>query len=550
MCDQNPEKIIEILLGNRKIDNVYEFLNPNIANVIPSSIHLIDIDKAVKRIVHCIFEGKKVAIFGDYDVDGISSTAILVRFFKHIGVSFEYFIPNRNEDGYGFNIQSIEKHKDCLIAAVDCGSKAIAELEYATKNRIDIVVIDHHKMDTVPNAVAIVNPHRPDEKDDYKNLCAAGLVFLVLTEIHRELIKIGFYGNKKINEPNLLDYLDLVALATVCDVVELTGLNRLFVTCGIKSIQEKKNIGINALVSLNKSKIISSDIIAFFLGPKINAAGRLSSAEISLKLLTTDDFAEAEKIAKQLDELNKTRQQIEAEMIENILTQVDETIDFICSYGRQLHVGIIGIVAGKLKEKYNKPTIVISINENGIGRASCRSVANVDISEIINKGIKSGIIAFGGGHTMAGGFTIEESKIGSLIEFLRLEIKHETKQIELYADCFMPLEAISVNLLERISILEPFGAGNRHPKFIIPNVKIKYPRIVGANHIQITLESKEKHILKAISFRSAGTALGNLLMTHSDPINILGSLVISEWNGVKQVNLYIDDISYVESFVA
>lgn len=540
---KKEDDIVKTLLNNRGFYEMEEFTKASIRSCMPDPFLFIDMEKAVNRIVSAIQQNEKIAIIGDYDVDGISSTAILVKFLEHIDAEFTYIIPNRMDDGYGISLEIIEKYKDYLIISVDCGSSAIDELKYAKENNIDVIVIDHHKMSSIPESAAIVNPHRSDEQDTYKNLCATGLVFIYVVGINRSLNQIGFYNNKKIKEPELIDYLDLVAMATVCDVMELVGLNRAFVSTGIKVMQKRKNLGIDALIAINKSSIITSDTIAFFFGPRLNSAGRMSSADISVKLLTTKNPIEAKNLALQLDSLNKQRQEIESEITTEAMQFVDENLNFICSYSNKWHIGIIGIVAGRLKEKYNKPTIIISIDENGNGRASCRSVNGIDIAALINKGIQNGIITSGGGHSMAAGFSIKIDKINDLIEFLKSEIHCENTPNELYADCFLPLNHISMDIMQKISMLEPFGAGNRHPKFIIPNVKITSTRQVGKNHIQLLLEDYKNNSLKAISFKSFNTQLGNIIMNNKQTIDVLGSLTISEWNGKKQINFHLEDIA-------
>jgi single-stranded-DNA-specific exonuclease len=259
--------------------------------------------------------------------------------------------------------------------------------------------------------------------------------------------------------------------------------------------------------------------------------------------LTTQNPIETKNLAEQLDELNKQRQQIETEMMKELIPEIDESLNFICSYSKRWHTGIIGIVAGRLKEKFNKPSIVIAIDENGNGRASCRSISNVDISAIINKGISAGIISSGGGHLLAAGFSIKEGKIADLIEFLKSEIKYEITAQELYADCFLPINSISFDTMKSISALEPFGNGNRHPKFIIPNVMIVSACVVGKNHIRLTLMDDKKKYLRAISFKSFETPLGDILMSCNTIIHALGTIFVSEWKGDRQISFQLEDVA-------
>lgn len=539
------DELIRVVLKNRGIDNIEAFKNISLKNTMPDPFVFKDMEKAVNRIVTAIMTGEKIAILGDYDVDGISSTVLFMNFFDYLRIPFAYFIPDRKKEGYGLSINNLKKYKDYFVITVDCGSTSFTELQYALDEKIDVVVIDHHKMEGIPRAVAIVNPHRPDENEGFKDLCAAGMVFMCIVGINRALRNNGFYKNRNMKEPSLFDYLDLVALATICDVMPLVGVNRAFVINGIKTISRRKNLGIDALINQQKTSDITSSTIAFSFGPKINAAGRLASADLSVKLLSTKDPLEAKKIAHILDDLNKERQKLEGRIIEEAIQQIDENLDFICAYNRNWHIGIVGIVAGRLKETYHKPSLVIAIDENGQGRGSCRSVTQVDISIIINKAIQKGIVTSGGGHSMAAGFCIDEKKIPEFIEFLKNEIKYEKVYEELLADCYLSADmAISFDTINAISKIEPFGNGNRYPKFVIPNLVITKVRVVGKNHIQLLLSDIEKRVsLSAISFRSDGTLLGDILLSYKAPIQALGTLSVSEWNGRKSICLILDDVA-------
>ncbi|MDR2724100.1 MAG: single-stranded-DNA-specific exonuclease RecJ [Holosporaceae bacterium] len=536
--------IAEILAKNRGIGDLGTFVNKSIKDFLPDPFVFIDMKEAVYRIVDAIKGNQKIAILGDYDVDGISAVSVLIKFLEHIGADYSYLIPSRMDEGYGLNIANIEKYKDYLIIAVDCGSSSVEELAYAKNNHIDVIVIDHHSMSTIPDSFAIINPHRPDEKNNYKYLCATGLVFIYVVGINRQLKEVGFYGTKM--EPDLTDYLDLVALATVCDVVDLIELNRTFVQAGLKVIKQRRNLGIGILLSapINKSiGIITSETISFFLGPRLNAAGRMDHADLSVRLLTTKNPLEAKKIAQQLDALNNERQTLEQKIMAEAVSFEKKDQNFICAYNFNWHIGIIGIIAGRMKEKYNKPTIIISKDSKGIGKASCRSIKDVDISSIIKKGIDHEVIISGGGHHMAAGFSIDTSKINDLLEFLALNIKYEHYVPELYADCIVPLNLVTVAFMEAVSILEPFGVGNRPPKFIIPNVKIVSAKIVKENHISFSIEDKNANSLRAISFRCVGTPLGDILLKECNSVSMLGRVVISFWNDRKYISFQLEDIS-------
>lgn len=534
--DEN--NIIDVLLKNRGYS--HDFMNATMKNSMPDPYSFIDMEKAVERIYEAIMKKQPIAILGDYDVDGISSTCIFLKFFKELGADCSYTIPNRMDEGYGLNISNIKKYKDHLIIAVDCGSNSFEELNYARKNNIDIVVIDHHTMNCVPEAVAIVNPHRPDENDDFKYLCATGLVFMCVVGLNRLLKQKGFYKN---TAPQLMDYLDLVALATVCDVVELKDLNRAFVINGLQIIRMKKNLGIRELLALRDKSEVNAETIAFFIGPNLNAGGRLESADVGVKLLITENPAEAKQLALKLFNLNKERQKIESSMIEESVPMIDENLNYICVFNPDWHVGVIGIVAGRLKEKYNKPTIVICCDKNGVGKASCRSIEGIDISKVVKKGIEANVISSGGGHALAAGFSLPVENISLLHEFLKSEMLYESKPKSFNVDAIVNLPNLSLDFVKRMNQLSPFGQGNPSPIFVISDVKIICSKILKDQHISVMLSDDFGNTLKGISFRCIGTALENVLLNTPKNLKILGELCISVWKDKQSLNLLIRDVS-------
>lgn len=539
---KNSEELLNILAKNRGIEDLNGFINVSVKNQMPHPFVFIDMEKAVNRIVAAVKSKQKIAILGDYDVDGISSVSIFVKFFRAIGVDCNYFIPDRMEDGYGLNSQSINKYKDCLIVAVDCGSNSLNELAYARSIGTDVIVIDHHKMAVISqDAFAVVNPHRPDEKDDFKYLCATGLVFMCVVGLNKVLKESGFYIST--TPPDLIQLLDLVALATVCDVVPLVGLNRAFVSTGLKVIRKRENFGIDALLSLSKNEDINSETVSFFLGPRLNAAGRIAHGKISVDLLTSQNPTETQALAKQLDELNAERQAIEHQIIEEAQEKIDEKLNFICCYSADWHVGVIGIVAGRLKEQYNKLSIIISQDSHGVGKASCRSVTGVDISVLINKAIAEGIILSGGGHAVAAGFSIDVAKISQLIEFLKSEVNCENAKSPLTADCILNAADISLDVFDDISVLEPFGASNNRPKFVIERLRPVYSKIVGEQHISVSFKASNGNIIRAIAFKCVGTPLGEILQNFRGEADILGVLTPQAWKGKKYINLQVEDIA-------
>lgn len=532
------ENVVDILLKNRELS--CDFLNTSIKSTMPDPYTFVDMQRAVERIVKAIEKNESIAILGDYDVDGVSSTAIFVKFFQKIGVKCNYAIPDRMKDGYGLNITNIDKFRDSLIITVDNGATAIDELNYAYKNGIEIVVIDHHEMLTVPENTIVVDPFRPDDPCEYKYLCATGLVMMCVIGINRLLRQRGFYKNHP--EPNLNKFMDLVALATICDVVPLIGLNRAFVQSGLKIIEKCENIGIREMMNLSpKKQQINSESVGFFFGPRLNASGRLQSAEKSLRLLTTSDKIEAANLAMELDRLNEVRKEIDQEIVMYAEQRADFSQKFVCAWGEDWHAGVIGIVAGRLKEKYNKPTIVISCKKNELCHASCRSPEHVDISKVIQSGIEQKIITSGGGHASAGGFVIAQEKIHDLVEFLKKYDFPEVQKKEIFVDCYIHERDVTEKLINNISKLEPFGECNREPLFIVNDLIISSINIIKEQHISVSFQGSSN--IRGISFKTVGTKLEQILNDSiGKQVSVLGALSISSWRDRKYISLRIEDI--------
>lgn len=532
------ENIVDILLENRGLSE--DFLQVSLSNTLPDPYVFADMQRAAERIVTAILNGESIAVLGDYDVDGVSSTAILVKFFRSIGVDCSYAIPDRMLDGYGLNINNIKKFKDSLIITVDNGAAALEELAYAHENNIEVIVIDHHRMSVIPENTIVVDPFRPDDPCEYKYLCATGLAMICVMGIDRELQRRGFY--KPGQRPNIDEYMDLVALATVCDVVPLVGLNRAFVQAGLKVMETEKNIGIREMRKLLKNREISAETAGFYLGPRLNAAGRLASAEISLKLLTASDPIEAKKLAARLEELNEMRKDLDQDMLQCAEAETDLSQKFICAYGNKWHAGVIGIVAGRLKEKYNKPSIVISGGADGVCHASCRSTEGVNISDVICAGIEAGVIRSGGGHALAGGFVITEDNIPKLMEFLQKYPFPEVQPKKIFADCILSRRNVSEELIDSINILAPFGEANRAPYFVIDDLVISSAGIIGGQHMSVTFEGVPE--IRGMAFKSVGTSLGDALKSKiGQRVSVLGTLTISTWRGQKNISMYIEDIA-------
>ncbi len=543
-----------LTLRNIKKEEISNFLNPSIKNILPNPNILLDMEKATLRTVKTIIDKEKIGIFGDYDVDGASSTALLGRFFSKLNLDFEIYIPDRKTEGFGPSINSFEKliNKGVkIIFTVDCGTLSFDAIEYAKSKKIDVIVLDHHQSDLkLPNAFSIVNPNRFDDKSNLKYLCAAGVSFMFLVSLNKNLRKIDWFSKNEIKEPNLINFLDLVSLGTVCDVVPLINLNRAIVKQGLKIMMGRKNLGLKTLGDIcNISSNLSSYHLGYILGPRINAGGRVGKCSHGANLLINTNPKEVFRLATELNDYNKERQDLEKNLLDEIISnnKANFNAPVLILDGINWHEGVIGIVASRLKEKFNKPTIIISIKEN-IGKASARSVEGFDIGSAILAAVQEKILLKGGGHKMAGGFTIEKKKIESLRDFIlrkytKLKVVNNNLK-SLIADSIIAPSAINLEFYEKISLLSPFGSGNPEPKFIIENVKPVNSKIVGEKHIKSILVGAEGTSIKTIAFNALDSQISSyLLKKKMNVFNIVGKLSLNDWSGVKNVEFIIDDIS-------
>ena len=425
------DEITSKLLCIRKIkrEEVNSFLNPSIKNFLPNPNNLTDMVKTSVRTLEAVEKKEKIGIFGDYDVDGATSTALLGKYFSELKISYEIYIPDRRKEGYGPSVKSFEeliKKGVKIIFTVDCGTLSFKAIDYAKKNNIDVIVLDHHQSEVnLPNAYSVINPNRFDDKSNLQYLCAAGVTFMFLVSMNRILRSKKWFINNEINEPNLINYLDLVSLGTVCDVVPLIGLNRAMVKQGLKILKLKKNLGLKTLLDICRIESNPSIYhLGYMLGPRINAGGRVGKCSHGANLLLESDPKNVFKLATELDKYNKERQILEKELLQKIL---NETKDYskdpvLILSGKNWHEGVIGIVAARLKDKFNKPVIIISI-ENDIGKASARSIVGFDIGSIIIAANQEKILLKGGGHKMAGGFSIKIENINIFKDFIFRKIQ-------------------------------------------------------------------------------------------------------------------------------
>jgi len=552
----NLSEITSKLIAIRKIKvaDVNLFLKPKIKNLIPDPFILKDMEKAVSRTVESIQKKNKIGIFGDYDVDGATSSALLGNFFKSINQDVEIYIPDRKTEGYGPSKKGFEKlirNESKLIFTVDCGTLSFEAINYSKTKNVDVLVLDHHQSELeLPDAHSIVNPNRFDDNSNLKYLCAAGVCFMFLVALNKKLRDLKWFKDNNINEPNLLNYLDLVSLGTVCDVVPLVGLNRAFVKQGLEIFNKKTNLGIKTLKNIcGIESNINTYHLGYILGPRINAGGRVGKCSHGANLLLSDNSKEIFKIASELELFNKERKILENNMLNKIEKniQINQSEPTIVLSGHNWHGGIIGIIASRLKEKYNKPTIIISV-ENGLGRASARSVLGFDIGALIIKAHQKNIIKKGGGHKMAGGFSLQEEKISEFKDFINLEFSKIEKKINrtnnLFYDSKISPSALNENFYSEINLLSPFGSGNPEPRFVIESLELLKSSIVGEKHIKTIFTAPDGSVVKCVTFNAIKTDLETyLLRKDRKKINILGKLSLNEWKGQRKVEFIIDDIS-------
>ncbi len=544
------------LLSIRKIkrNEIKNFLNPSIKNFLPNPDTLNDMKKSSERTIKAIKNNEKIAIFGDYDVDGASATALLGNFFTELKLSYEVYIPDRKKEGYGPSVKAfknlIEKNVK-LIFTVDCGTLSFEAINYAYQNNIDVIVIDHHQSEVnLPKAYSIINPNRLDDRSNLNYLCAAGVAFMFLVSLNKELRFIHWFKENNTNEPNLINCLDLVSLGTVCDVVPLTGLNRALVHQGLKIIKIKRNLGLKTLIDIcNIQTHPNAYHIGYVLGPRINAGGRVGKSSHGANLLLSNNPKDVFKIASELNEFNKERQLLEKNVFDKILSEVNKYLidPVIIISGKNWHEGVIGIVASKLKDKFNKPVIIISI-DGEVGKASARSIFGFDIGAIIIRAVQEKILIKGGGHKMAGGFSIKKENIDRFKNFIFKKFKNInedlTKEKPLFLDSIISSAALNLEFYRKINILAPFGSGNPEPKFMIENLKPINSKIIKDKHIKSVLLSPDGSIVKTIAFDSVQNEIGAYLLNkNSKPFNIAGKLSLNEWMGQSNVEFIIDDIS-------
>ncbi|MBR1398729.1 MAG: single-stranded-DNA-specific exonuclease RecJ [Alphaproteobacteria bacterium] len=550
-----PEYLSQIIC-NRKIryDEVENFINPKLRNLMPEPFVLKDMEKAVNRVAKAIIKKQKIAIIGDYDVDGATSTSILKRYFGALGVIPAVHIPSR-EEGYGpsdLAFAEFQKENAELVITIDCGTTAFDVLNRASENGFDIIIIDHHEAENIlPKVYAVVNPKRVDEDNPYKYLefmSAVGVGFMFLVALNRKLRTSGIFANG--NEPDLMQLLDLVALGTVCDVVPLLGLNRAYVKQGLKVMAQLNNVGLKNLMMISGvTSAPSSYHLGYVLGPRINACGRVGNADLENILLCTESESEAKSLAEKFNAYNTQRKDIEDYVVLQAIEQLEKEpqeypIAFV--YGHDWHQGVIGIAAGKLRERYNVPAFVMSV-ENDEVKGSARSVDGIDLGALIMSAKEQGLITGGGGHMMAAGFSLTEEQIPEFKKFVgeyvisKLGKEKITPIINI--DCALNLSAVNTDLCKNLEILEPYGAGNPEPKILIKNVILNYPQIIGNGHVKCNVSSQRGGKIKAICFNCADNQIGSAILNNKGEIfDIVGKIKSDNWMGRENVQIIIEDL--------
>jgi single-stranded-DNA-specific exonuclease len=557
-----PEIIGRILAArNVALDDVPTVINPTIRALCPDPATLADMEKAAERIARAILAGESVAIFGDYDVDGASSSALLRRFLAWHGLSARIYIPDRITEGYGPNAEAIASliaDGAQLIVTVDCGSTSFDALDAAATRGVDVIVADHHQVgENLPAAHAIVNPNRQDCLSGQGHLSAAGVVFLLCIAVQRRLRAHGAYAKRK--APDLLEWLDIVALATVCDVVPLMGVNRAFVVQGLKVLRNRQNAGLKALCdAAGVNKPPSPYTLGFVLGPRINAGGRIGEASLGARLLASDDAAECAAIAATLDRLNRERREIEIRTVEEAAAWADRTLledpscPIIIAGSPAWHKGLVGLAASRLTERFQRPCLIFSQDERaGEATGSARSVAGVDIGAAVRGAVEAGVAKKGGGHAMAAGVTVAQSKLHELAAYLRQALEPSYRAAAaapvLQVDGAIAPRAATLDFALKLESAGPYGQGNPAPRFCLPSVRLTMAKEIAGGHLRCALQAMDGGQISAVAFRAANSEIGAALEEARDhPCHVAGRIERDEWGGRTRIEFQIEDIAAVK----
>ncbi|MCR4268879.1 single-stranded-DNA-specific exonuclease RecJ [Nitratireductor sp. ZSWI3] len=549
-----PEIVARVLAG-RGVgqDDAERFLLPTIRDLLPDPATLTDMDKAAGRIADAVRRGEKVAVFGDYDVDGAASSAMMKRFLAHYGVEAEIYIPDRIFEGYGPNpaaMRELARRGASLIVTVDCGTNSAEAIEAANAAGADVVVLDHHQVGgELPPAVATVNPNREDDLSGQGHLCAAGVVFLALVQTVKHLRQ----GGTAKAPPALLGMLDLVALGTVCDVVPLVGVNRAFVVKGLLAARRMETPGLAALARVSRiGEPLNPYHLGFMIGPRINAGGRIGNAALGSNLLAGDDPVEAASIAETLDRLNTERQDMEMVMLAEARAEADAELmagegpAVLVTASERWHPGIVGLIASRLKDHARRPAFAIAFDPNGRGTGSGRSIPGFDLGKLVREAVAEGLLVKGGGHAMAAGITVERAMLGRLRAFFEERAAAAVMRLRdaesLKIDAALSAEGAGLALLDALETAGPYGSGHPTPVLALPRHRLADARVVGNGHVKAELRSQTGARIEAIAFRAAETDLGTFLFnSRGNTLHVAGTLAANHWNGNRRVQLRIQD---------
>jgi single-stranded-DNA-specific exonuclease len=564
MCQRHdlPEILCRVLAGRGVgIDEAEAFLNPTLRTLMPPPSALRDMEKGAARLAEAIMSGERIGIISDYDVDGVSSAALVEKFLEAVGTSAHVYIPDRVSEGYGPSQKAVEALKAenvSLLLTLDCGVLSHDPLAHASDLGMTTIIVDHHQAGTeLPEAHAVINPNRQDDTSGLGHLCAAGVVMILLAATNRQLRQAGHYSSGRA-EPNMLQWLELVALATICDVVPLRGLNRAYVTQGLKIMARRENLGLAALADVSGLKRRPDTYaLGFMLGPRLNAAGRVGHADEALALLMAQDKGEAAQRARLLDELNRKRQAIEARAVDDAALQAELSLGhdlkpaIIVAAAEGWHPGIVGLVAARLKERFRLPACALSMNKaTGLAVGSGRSIAGVDLGRAVRAALESGLIEKGGGHAMAAGLTVRNDKLADLRGYLEESLASQvnaSRDDALLIDGALTASGATLDLIELLEMAGPYGSGQPAPVFAFPAHRVVYADAAGTDHIRCTVASADGTRLKAIAFRAMGTEMGEMLLSERQfPLHIAARLVADEWGAKRQPSLQIEDVAPVK----
>ena len=555
-----PDTLARILAGRSVMAHEAQvFLEPRLRDLMPDPLVMRDMDRVVARLVQAVKAGEAVGVFGDYDVDGACSVALLVEGLSAAGVQCRFHIPDRLTEGYGPNreaLQGLVAQGMQLLVTVDCGVTSHEVITDIAGSGTDVLVLDHHQApEILPPAYAVVDPNRLDDLSDLGHLCAAGVVFLTLVAFYRALRQQGYWTPSR-PEPDLRHLLDLVALATVADVVPLRGLNRAFVRQGLQIMRQRQRVGLRALIDAARlNGPVEAWHLGYLLGPRINAGGRIGDAGLGARLLLTRDGAEAERIALQLDALNRDRQVIETGMVEQgeaeALRQVgvDENLGHvIVTAAPDWHPGVVGLVAARLKERFSRPAFALACDDKGLATGSGRSIAGVDLGRAVRKAVEDGLLLRGGGHAMAAGVTLRQEAIAAFTAYLEDELAAQVDKARadqgLWIDAAVTAAGATPALLHAIEQAGPYGSAYPDPCFVLPSHRLMQVGELQGGHMRLLLRAGDGSTIKGMAFRAAGKPLGQALLDQrNQTVHVAGRLSIDRYGGGEKAQIQVVDLA-------